>query len=66
MTYLCMADEQMKRRIPFLFLESIKAHFISSYGTKQARKALPFAMNADFATVLEKQMTHYNTNPGKA
>ena len=66
MTYLCMADEQLKRRIPFLFLESIKDRFISSYGAKQAQSALPFAMNESFASVLQKQMDYYNSNPSKA
>ena len=28
-TYLCMADESMKRRIPFTFLEDIKRRFVS-------------------------------------
>ena len=26
-TYLCMADESMKRRIPFTFLEDVKRRF---------------------------------------
>ena len=28
-TYLCMADESMKRRIPFTFLEDVKRRFVT-------------------------------------
>ena len=61
-TFLCMADESSKRRIPFAFLEDVKNRFTSTYGDK-AHTAIAFAMNEDFARVLKKQMDFYNTNP---
>ena len=33
-TFLCMADDQSKRRIPFAFLEDIQNRFISTYGDR--------------------------------
>lgn len=33
-TYLCLADEKQKRRIPFLFLDDIKVKFQGSYGER--------------------------------
>eukprot|EP00511_Aplanochytrium_stocchinoi_P004016 CAMPEP_0204833980 /NCGR_PEP_ID=MMETSP1346-20131115/18455_1 /ASSEMBLY_ACC=CAM_ASM_000771 /TAXON_ID=215587 /ORGANISM="Aplanochytrium stocchinoi, Strain GSBS06" /LENGTH=201 /DNA_ID=CAMNT_0051966947 /DNA_START=179 /DNA_END=781 /DNA_ORIENTATION=- len=63
MTYLCLADEDFKRRIPFLFLEDIKERFKTSYGSEQMQAAIAFAMNNDFSDVLQKQMEFYNENP---
>lgn len=51
-TYLCLADEKNKRRIPFLYLDDIKAKFQTAYG-ERANTAIAFAMNADFARVLQ-------------
>jgi len=59
--YLCLADEKEKRRIPFLFLEEIKGKFQQSYGDRAAT-AIAFAMNADFARVLQERMVSINNN----
>jgi vesicle-associated membrane protein 7 len=61
-TYLCMADEDAKRRIPFAFLDDIKNRFKSSYGNR-AMTAIAFAMNEEFSPVLKKQLEYYNSNP---
>lgn len=54
MTYLCLADEQQKRRIPFLFLVDVKEKFVAAYGTR-ARTAIAYAM-PEFARTLADRM----------
>lgn len=54
-TYLCLADEKQKRRVPFLFLEDVKERFTSMYRDR-AKTAIAFAMNTEFARVLEERM----------
>ena len=49
-TYLCLADEQQKRRIPFLFLQDVKEKFCAQYGDR-IKTAISFAMNTEFARV---------------
>jgi len=61
-TFLCMADEQFGRRLPFLFLEDIKNQFRASYGDL-GRSATAFGMNADFSRVLQIKMDYYSNNP---
>ena len=61
-TYLCMADQEGKRRIAFAFLEDVKRRFESNYGASK-HDAAPFALNADFAPTLERQLTFYNSDP---
>lgn len=61
-TYLCMADEEFKRRVPFAFLEDIKSRFLTTYG-ERAHTAIAFAMNEEFQHVLRRQMDYYNSNP---
>jgi len=61
-TYLCMADEEFGRRVPFAFLEDIKNRFRASYGDR-GRTALAYGMNADFSRVLQNQMDYYSNNP---
>ena len=46
-TYLCMADEGMKRRIPFTFLEDVKRRFVTQVCPRVLRataKALRFCL----------------------
>ena len=61
-TYLCLADEQQKRRIPFLFLQDIMEKFTTAYGDR-VKTAIAFAMNQDFSRTIEDRMTFYNENP---
>jgi len=61
-TYLCMADESFGRRIPYAFLDNIKSRFVSSYG-ENAKTAMAYGMNADFARVLQIQMNFYSKDP---
>jgi len=62
-TYLCMSEDGSKRRIPFSFLEDIRAAFVNDYG-ERAYTAIAYAMQEDFERVLQKKMHHYNS--GKA
>lgn len=63
LTYLCLADEKQKRRIPFLFLADIKDRFRAAYGDR-AKTAIAFAMNTEFSRVLGDRMEYFNENPG--
>lgn len=53
--YMCMTDEETKRRLPFAFLEDIRQRFKSAYGDR-GKTAIAFAMNEDFQRVLQRQM----------
>jgi vesicle-associated membrane protein 7 len=44
-----------KRRLPFLFLQDIADRFKSTYGDR-AKTAIAFAMNSEFAHVLQSRM----------
>eukprot|EP01114_Cavostelium_apophysatum_P017016 TRINITY_DN4961_c0_g1_i1.p1 TRINITY_DN4961_c0_g1~~TRINITY_DN4961_c0_g1_i1.p1 ORF type:complete len:222 (+),score=51.91 TRINITY_DN4961_c0_g1_i1:136-801(+) len=61
-TYICMADEEFGRRIPFAYLEDLKGRFKVSYGDR-GKTALAFAMNEDFSRVMKNLMEYYSTNP---
>lgn len=61
-TYLCMADSEGKRRIAFAFLEDVRRRFEANYGGSK-HAAAPFALNADFAPTLERQLQFYNSDP---
>jgi hypothetical protein len=54
-TYLCMADEESGKRIPFAFLEDIKNRFRATYGDR-GKTAIAYGMNTDFSRVLQNQM----------
>lgn len=55
LVYLCMADEEFGRRVPFAFLEDIKGRFKSTFGNR-GKTAMAYAMNEEFSKVLKKQM----------
>jgi vesicle-associated membrane protein 7 len=54
-TFLCMSDEGMKRRITFSFLDEIKKIFRENYQGVE-RTALAFSLNESFAPVLRQQI----------
>ena len=62
-TYMCMAEESSKRRIPFTFLEEVKSRFTAAYSRDAIQKAIAFGMNQDFSKVLSGQLTYFNTHP---
>lgn len=57
-TYLCLADDQFGRRIPFSFLDNIKNRFMSTYG-RYCQNAMAYAFNAEFSRVLQIQMVSF-------
>mgnify|MGYP002828225425 CR=1 FL=1 len=59
LTFLCMADESFKRRVPFAFLDDVKERWFATYGERGAT-AIAFAMNEDFGRTLKKQVEFYN------
>jgi len=63
LVYMCMADEDFGRRVPFAFLEDIKNRFKSAYGDR-GRTAMAYGMNEEFSRVLARQMDFYSNNPG--
>eukprot|EP00271_Cylindrocystis_brebissonii_P016168 TRINITY_DN39422_c0_g1_i1.p2 TRINITY_DN39422_c0_g1~~TRINITY_DN39422_c0_g1_i1.p2 ORF type:complete len:220 (+),score=53.64 TRINITY_DN39422_c0_g1_i1:171-830(+) len=58
LVFLCMADQQFGKRIPFVFLEDIQMRFLSTYGA-QAHTALAYAMNDEFSRTLSQQMEYF-------
>eukprot|EP00635_Sarcinochrysidales_sp_CCMP3193_P008396 CAMPEP_0118895282 /NCGR_PEP_ID=MMETSP1166-20130328/3698_1 /TAXON_ID=1104430 /ORGANISM="Chrysoreinhardia sp, Strain CCMP3193" /LENGTH=221 /DNA_ID=CAMNT_0006834285 /DNA_START=152 /DNA_END=817 /DNA_ORIENTATION=- len=59
LTFLCMADESFKRRVPFAFLDDVKNRFFATYGDR-GQTAIAFSMNEDFGRVIQKQLEFYN------
>lgn len=58
-TFLCMADEGSKRRVPFAFLDDVKNRFFATYGDR-GQTAIAFGMNEDFGRTLRKQLDFFN------
>ncbi|KAJ1978871.1 hypothetical protein H4R33_005860 [Dimargaris cristalligena] len=59
--YMCMADDQFGRRIPFAFLEEIKHQFLDQYSPHQIESALAYGMN-EFSRTIARQMEHFSKN----
>ncbi|CAM9551133.1 unnamed protein product [Choristocarpus tenellus] len=60
-TYMCLTDEQGRRRVPFAFLEVIKCIFSGEYGTVM-HTAPAFSMNAEFEPKLRRQLELHNAD----
>nr|CAG8541391.1 2408_t:CDS:10 [Entrophospora candida] len=61
-TYLCMADDSFGRRVPFAFLQDIKAKFLNNYTKDRVLSSPPYGLN-EFSTILSKQMEYFSNNP---
>lgn len=61
-SFICMAEEDFGRRVPFVFLEDVRQTFVAKYGP-QALHAAAYALNEEFSRVLSQKMNYYNTNP---
>lgn len=57
-TFLCMSDENTKRRLTFAFLEDIKKNWRENYSTVE-RTALAFSMNEQFSPVLRQKIVRF-------
>ena len=53
--YMCMADKDSKRRIPFAYLNDIKSRFEEMYGST-IKTAVENNMNEEFSKIMEKRM----------
>lgn len=61
-TFLCMAEEGVGRRIPFAYLEDIKTKFFNEYA-HVCKEAVAYEFNTDFSRVMAQQMDYYSNNP---
>ena len=52
-TYMCMADTDFGRGVPFAFLDDITRRWSTTYG-ERGQTALAYGMNEDFSRVLQK------------
>lgn len=60
--YLCMADEEFGRRVPFAFLAQVQKDF-AMYKSK-AYDAIAYAFNREFSPVLRRNMATFSRNSG--
>lgn len=60
-TFLCMADEDFGRRIPFAFLEDVRERYLNRFG-EEVHTAPAYEHNAEFSRVLEDRMAFYSTD----
>jgi vesicle-associated membrane protein 7 len=61
LVYLCMADEEFGRRMPFAYLEDIKNRFKATYADR-GKTALAYGMNEDFRHSASHSLTHAHTH----
>ena len=59
--FLCMADEDLKRRIAFSFLDKIKTLWREQYSLVE-ENALPFQMNENFSPILKQNIENYSND----
>ncbi|XP_078492816.1 vesicle-associated membrane protein 7-like [Ciona intestinalis] len=65
LVYLCAADKEFGRRIPYLFLEELKKQFCSSGSLLQRTTgASAFEFNRDFRNILSGIMDDFNKGKG--
>jgi len=60
---MCMAAAKFPRRFCLGFLDEIMTQFFNQYPLPHIQSAHAFAMNADFAPVLQGKMVFFNTDP---
>ena len=59
LVFLCMADSEFGRRVPFAFLDDVIRRWQETYG-QRGQTALAYGMNEDFSRVLQRQMDFYS------
>jgi vesicle-associated membrane protein 7 len=62
LTYLCMAEESLGKRLPFAFLADVQQQFESRYSAV-ATSAVAYEMSTEFGPVLRDRMHYFNTDP---
>eukprot|EP01137_Pigoraptor_chileana_P027799 Opistho-2@10815 len=60
--YLCMAEEEFGRRVPFAYLQEIKDRFEGAFKGRAAT-SIAYGLNREFAPVLKQQMEFFSKNP---
>jgi len=59
LVFMCMADGDFGRRVPFAFLDDIVRRWQETYG-QRGQTALAYGMNEDFSRVLQRQMDYFS------
>ena len=59
-TFLCMTDESLKRRIAFAFLEDIKSLFREKYSQIE-ETAIAFSLNEAFSPILKQRIEYFSS-----
>jgi len=63
--YLCVSNKEMGRRVPYIFLESVKTKLKDSGNLYQrAQMAQQFEFNRSFSGTLQDTMTDFNEGKG--
>ncbi|KAL0224066.1 hypothetical protein P9112_003456 [Eukaryota sp. TZLM1-RC] len=60
--FMVMADEGLKNRRPFAFLEDIKSRWFATYQQRHTT-AKHYEMQGDFSPVLQRQMEYFTNSP---
>lgn len=60
-TFLCMSEEDAKRRIAFAFLEDVMSLWREKFRSIE-QTALAFSLNDAFSPVLKQRIDYYSTN----
>lgn len=61
MTFLCMAEESLGRRIPFAFLEDIRDKFFANHA-HICKEAVAYELNMEFSRVLAQRMEFFSSD----
>eukprot|EP00112_Aurelia_sp_Birch-Aquarium-sp1_P011745 Seg2471.2 transcript_id=Seg2471.2/GoldUCD/mRNA.D3Y31 product="Vesicle-associated membrane protein 711" protein_id=Seg2471.2/GoldUCD/D3Y31 len=65
LTYLCLADAAMGKRLPYAFLHEIKRRFTAGALKTRAMVCNAYELRRDFSQVLSSQLTRYNRGEGE-
>lgn len=53
--FVCLADNSLKIKTAFVFLEEIKKKFKEKYSQEEIATAFAFAMNSSFSEIYKQQ-----------
>lgn len=62
LVFLCMADQDLQRRVAFAFLLNIKNRWRNVFQNR-GQNAMAYGMNEAFSQTLAKQMDYYSNDP---
>eukprot|EP01084_Bolivina_argentea_P260147 439217_1 len=58
--FLCMTEENGGKRIPFVFLQTIKQYALKCYGLPLLQSSVEYELNTEFSPILEDQIRRVN------